>query len=383
MNDLQVTLEKDSSHRTATWIELFFDLIFVVAIAKAAHVLLHSHDGHIENIIYLKYLLIMIPLWWAWTGCTLYSSRFDCDDVIQRLMSFAQMFCVVVLAVNINTDFDTYYRGFLISYVSIRFFTVLMYLRASFSFPEKKHVSNYLALSFSIGIIISLTSLFFDGLLRYLLLYAGIAFDIAMPLLGSKRLKTVPVSSHHLPERFGLLTIILFGEAILSLANSFEKLSWSLLSTSMATCGFIITCSFWWLYFDNMQRKILGNIFGHGQSIIYSHIFIYVGLGGLAAMIYFAVIPELTLFEYKKLVAFSIVSFVIALQFLHFIFYVKTIRNRLLINSVIFNAALVVLLYFGTSISLVMFGLTFLSIIYAATDNYTYKTLYQTINTTD
>lgn len=41
-------------NRKATWLELFFDLIFVVAIAKAAHVLQHPHHGHIETVIYFK-----------------------------------------------------------------------------------------------------------------------------------------------------------------------------------------------------------------------------------------------------------------------------------------------------------------------------------------
>ena len=205
------------SDRRATWLELFFDLIFVVAIAKAAHVLLHVHDGHISTEIYLKYILIMIPIWWAWTGATMFANRFECDDIFQRLLNFLQMFCVIILASHINTDFDTYYRGFLFSYVAIRALTVLMYLRASQINADTKSVSNFLALSFSIGILISLSSLFFDGILRYILLYAGIVFDLIMPLIGKKRLQDTPVHAHHLPERFGLLTIILLGESVVSL----------------------------------------------------------------------------------------------------------------------------------------------------------------------
>ena len=54
--------------RKATWLELFYDLVFVVAIAKAVHTLGHVHNGHIAADLYGKYLLIMVPLWWAWTG---------------------------------------------------------------------------------------------------------------------------------------------------------------------------------------------------------------------------------------------------------------------------------------------------------------------------
>ena len=52
--------------RKATWLELFFDLIFVVAVAQATHALGHVHHGHLEAVSYLKYVLIMLLLWWVW-----------------------------------------------------------------------------------------------------------------------------------------------------------------------------------------------------------------------------------------------------------------------------------------------------------------------------
>lgn len=364
--------QKESSleHRHATWLELFFDLIFVVAIAKAAHVLLHVHDGHISIETYVKYCLIMIPLWWAWTGCTLYANRFDCDDVLQRLMSFVQMFFIIVLSANINTDFDSYYRGFLFAYVGIRFTTVLMYLRASSRDSTTRHVSNYLAASFSIGILISLSSLFFDGFIRYFLLYAGIGFDIIMPLLGKNRLKKLPVNSHHLPERFGLLTIILLGESVLSLATSFEALSWTATTVAMATSGFILICGLWWLYFENIEHGIVGKKLAHGHGIIYSHLIIYLALGMIAAMIRFAVIPELSLTDYKLLSAFGLFGFMFSLQFLQFIYYPQKSRGNLIRNAVLFNITFGALLFLAPSISVVIVGAMVLVVAYAMLDHH-------------
>ena len=106
--------------RRATWLELFYDLVFVAAIARAVHALGHVHDGHIAAEYYVKYVLIMVPLWWAWTGHTLFANRFDTDDSPQRLMTFAQMACAISLAVFIDPDFDPHYRGFLFSYVAFR-----------------------------------------------------------------------------------------------------------------------------------------------------------------------------------------------------------------------------------------------------------------------
>ncbi|MEP3248504.1 MAG: low temperature requirement protein A [Sneathiella sp.] len=345
-------------HRSATWLELFFDLVFVVAIAKAAHILQHAHDGHIGAEAYLKYILIMIPIWWAWTGNTLFANRFDRDDTLQKLLSFAQMFCITLLAANISTDFDAHYRPFLLSYAAIRFLTVVMYVRISLRSAETRPVSNFLSFAFSIGILVSLGSLFFDGPLRYIFLYGGIGLDMILPLIGRRFLKQAPVHAHHLPERFGLLSIILLGESVLSLSNSFENLSWTPLSLTMATGSFIMACSLWWLYFNNMDRHIMGKKLGTGQSVIYSHLFIYSGLGGIAAMIRFAVLPELTLIEYKLLSAFGVLTLMLALQYLHILYHPKTILKYSLMKAAGFNGLFILLLIAAPSVHFVLLGTT-------------------------
>jgi len=361
--------------RRATWIELFFDLIFVVAIAKAAHVLVYVKDGQLDMVTYLKYMLIIIPVWWAWTGATLYSNRFATDSILQRMLTFVQMFFVIILAANINVDFDTYYQGFLLSYAAIRLLTVIMYIRTSVMNINARPISNFLALAFGIGILISLSSLLFDGVLRYTVLYAGIAFEMLMPVLAKERMQTTAVNTHHLPERFGLLAIILLGESVLSLSKSFEQLDWSLLALTMAASGFIMVCGLWWLYFDNIERRISGQTLGHGQAIIYSHLLIYAGLGGLAAMIQFAVIPELSLSAFKQLSGFAILGFMVALQFLHYVYHPGDIRKFLLRNAALFNISFLVLMVFAPSIPVIMIATTVLVIAYAALDQYCTRTI--------
>lgn len=193
-----------------------------------------------------------------------------------------------------------------------------------------------------------------------------------IPLLSKKRLQTVPVHAHHLPERFGLLTIILLGESVLSLTNSFDALTWTPLSMIMAANGFVLICSLWWMYFDNIEQRITGQHLGHGHGIIYSHLFIYAGLGAIAAMIHFAVIPELTLMDYKLLSGFGILTFMLALQFLHFVYHPKDIRKHLLRNAVLFNILFVTQLVFAPSIPVIMTGTTALVSVYAILDKYSF-----------
>ncbi len=56
----------------ATWLELFFDLIFVVALGKVTHFLTHIHHGHLDARVWWKFFLVFIPLWWIWVGHTVY-----------------------------------------------------------------------------------------------------------------------------------------------------------------------------------------------------------------------------------------------------------------------------------------------------------------------
>ena len=85
--------------------------MYVFAIAKATHVLVHLHDGHVEWSQYGIFFLIMIPVWWAWTGHTMFATRFDTEDPGQRLLTLAQMLAALFLAAFINPDFDSYYHA--------------------------------------------------------------------------------------------------------------------------------------------------------------------------------------------------------------------------------------------------------------------------------
>jgi len=316
--------------RKATWLELFYDLVFVVAIAKAVHALGHAHEGHIPIDLYGKYVLIMVPLWWAWTGHTLFSNRFDSDDTLQRLMTLAQMACAASMAIFISADFEPNYRGFLLSYVALRGLLVLMYWRAAATSRKGAVLARYLASAFTIGLLISLSSLFFETPWNYVVMYAGIFVDIIMPLILRRHLAQVPVQPHHLPERFGLLTIILLGESVASLVSTLAGVPLTTEAQIAALAGFIWTAAIWWIYFENLEHRIYGRALGTGQTVIYLHLAIYIALGGIANTIRFAVDQTLTLSSYKWLAGASTVVFVIALEWLRLTYHPQTERRAVL-----------------------------------------------------
>src|SRR5918999_1167805 len=113
----------------------------------------------------------MVHLWGEWTGHTLFANRYDTDDVVQRLFTLAQMACAISLSVFINPNFDPNYVGFLLSYATFRGLLVLMYWRAAMLLPERRQTALYLCKVFAGGVLVSLSSLAFDGVWKYVVLY--------------------------------------------------------------------------------------------------------------------------------------------------------------------------------------------------------------------
>ncbi|MEH7085159.1 low temperature requirement protein A [Neobacillus drentensis] len=272
--------------KKVTWLELFYDLLFVAAVAAATHVLLHVEDGYIHTEFLFKFVLIFIPIWWAWVGQTLFVNRFGQDLFHQRLFLIVQMFFVLIMTSSLSVDFDQYYLSFLIGYIGLRAMTATQYLIVQrIEEGLRKIAARYLGRYFWIGIIISLLSLLFDSWLRYAVLYAGIIIDIMVPISGRKYLVKVPTNTAHLLERFGLFTIILFGEALVSTLAVIQPKQGNWNSIGFSAISFFLIIAMWWQYFDNVEKKVNKSIQTIGQTIIYGHLFILMSLSMIAASI--------------------------------------------------------------------------------------------------
>ena len=89
-------------HRVATPLELFFDLVFVVAIAQAASGLHHAiADGHALGGL-IGYLIVFFAIWWAWMNFTWFASAYDSDDLPYRLAVFLQIAGALILAAGLS-----------------------------------------------------------------------------------------------------------------------------------------------------------------------------------------------------------------------------------------------------------------------------------------
>lgn len=237
----------DHRSRKVTWLELFFDLIFVAAVAQVGEPL--RHDYSIAGIVHYAALFVLI--WCAWTGQALFVTRFGNDDLPQRLLTLMQVFAAAAMAANAADWSDTRTAaGFTAAYAGMRFILVVQYLRARSLVPARDVATRY-AMGHGTAAALWLGSAVMPSPIRSLTWGVALVIDLMTPWLGKKQHVAVPPHASHLPERFGLFTLILFGEMVIAVMHGMESQDdWSVAAASAAFASMAIAFLLWWWYFD-------------------------------------------------------------------------------------------------------------------------------------
>ena len=350
-------------NRRATWLELFFDLIFVVAIGDVTHILNHTNEGHLAPLQFWQYVLTFIPLWWIWVSHTMYANRFDADDRKHRLATLCIMFLVIIISGLIDQRFLTSFAALIICYAGSKYIIAMMYFVSRHRHNESVRLTTAVGWVTVAGATISLASILFPAPQRYIVLYLGILVDlVAFVCFLPRRLQGIPVHTEHLIERVGLLTLILLGESVISLSAGLANISWTLERLVTAVTGFVTISSIWWVYFDSFHLLSKQKL-ATGHSVLYSHLFVFIGLSILASLIRHAILDDMHVSDFRILSAIGTVCFFIGKQYAYFMERPE-LRRQLVVNtSVVFVLTGFALLSPRTSY--ILFGLTATVICYA------------------
>ena len=275
------TLETEAEHRAATWTELFYDLVFVVAVANLGHRFLldvQAHDLTLRG--FVEYAGLFAVLWWAWASFTFFADRYDTDDPIQRLLAVSQMIAVVGMAAAFGFGdhaLDSISRPFAVAYIGVRIALLAMYGRAWWNVElTRRLVRGYLG-GFSLDVLIWALSLFVPPPWRYVLWTLAMVISFSTPWLVRREQVRVPLSVTHFPERFGLFTILVLGESIAAIVAGLADQEWQLGATAGAIAGVMVATSLWWVYFDNLEGSVVRRDPNrthdwHPTAWIYSHL---------------------------------------------------------------------------------------------------------------
>jgi low temperature requirement protein LtrA len=278
-------------HRSATPLELLFDLTFVVAISQASSELAHLlAEGHVASGL-IAFAFSMFAICWAWINFSWFASAYDTDDWFYRITTMVQMIGVLVLALGLPAVFSSIDEGehldngiVVAGYVIMRIAMVAQWLRAARDDPARRRVSlayagfitvaqvGWIALAWanpSIGVVFLLAPLLY-------------LVELGGPVVAESRFGVTGWHPHHIAERYGLLAIIALGEGVFgtvaSVSAVVEEQGWSAEAVLIVVAGIGLTFGLWWNYFVLPSGPMLARfprrswVWGYGHMVVYSSI---------------------------------------------------------------------------------------------------------------
>jgi len=224
-------------------LELFFDLVFVLAITQCTQLM--SDDPSWGGVG--KGLLVLGLLWWAWVGYSWITSVADPEDDSVRIVIFAAMAAMLIVALAVPRAFGGLALAFALAYAAVRYGQIGLFMIASRDTPDLRHSVLTLAGSTTVGVGILVGGSFLDGGAQAAVWAVALALDMAGPyFFGSEGWRLVPA---HFAERHGLIVIIALGESIVAIGLGVgAELSFG--QGVAAVVGIGLAAAMWWLYFD-------------------------------------------------------------------------------------------------------------------------------------
>jgi low temperature requirement protein LtrA len=226
-----------------TPLELFFDLVFVLALTQCTTLIAGAPTW--EGL--LKGLLVLGMLWWSWVGYAWLTSVVDPEEGAVRLVMFAAMAAFLVAALCVPGAFGSEALLFAFAYAAVRAAHIVLFMLASRDDPALRHSVIGLAGSTAVGAGLLFAAAFSSGALQLGLWGLALALDMGGPyLFGADGWKLVP---GHFAERHGAIVIIALGESIVAIGVG-ARATISAGIVLAAVLGLVVAAALWWAYFD-------------------------------------------------------------------------------------------------------------------------------------
>ncbi|MDI2035911.1 low temperature requirement protein A [Paenarthrobacter nitroguajacolicus] len=273
--------------RSASSLELFFDLVFVVAVSIASLELHHAlTESHILDGL-IAYAVVFFGIWWSWMNFTWFATSFATDDWLYRLLTFVQMGGVLVFAAGIGPAFsDGNYTILVLSYVVMRVAMVAQWLRASRLAGDSRRATQLYAAGIGIVQLLWLLQLALPAVLSAAALIVLIVAELAVPIIAERTGGTTPWHPHHITERYGLFTLILLGESLLASGNAIIEALHDNAALgpliSISVLALVTTAALWWIYFWPPHHESISS-FGNSLRYGYVHYLVFAAAGALSA----------------------------------------------------------------------------------------------------
>ncbi|HEU5266720.1 MAG TPA: low temperature requirement protein A [Jatrophihabitans sp.] len=236
-------MTEHAAEKRVTWAELFFDLVFVVAVTRVSELLGSDHGwGGL-----LRALVVFVPVYWLWVGTAIQTNLQDMTRPLMQLRVLAIALAAVFMAIAVPEAYHDLGMVFAIAYWLGRIVigSQLLYFAAR---ARTLPVNPYTVSMFGTGPMLVLGATL-HGDARLAVWGAAALIDLATPSLLRARLRGMHYDAGHLSERFGLFVLIALGESVVSVVTSTGPGDLDVAHGSAVAVAFVVSCGLWWVYF--------------------------------------------------------------------------------------------------------------------------------------
>ncbi len=257
------SIDDRAVHRPVTFLELFYDLVYVVLIAELAHSLAEHTDGR----GFANYLFLFAIVWFSWLNGMSYHDQHGNNDIRTRVFTFLQMICVVAMAAFAHDAMGETATQFAIAYGLFLLTLSFLWWRVSVHDEAHRVLSRPYSTALSLATTLFLVSAFVPDAIRIYLWVTSVAIALLLPFYmlnmgrnnrtAQHELDKMMVVSPSMVERFGLFTIIVLGEVVVGVVSGFSNhhhLTWEV--GGVALLGLLVAIGLWWVYFDFVSHRI-------------------------------------------------------------------------------------------------------------------------------
>lgn len=261
--------------RKISWLELFYDLVYVAAIAQLTHHLASHPSWHTVGYSFLLFSLIF----WSWVNGSQYYDLHGNDSVRTRIFTFLQMLGVAAIAITIEDSFEGHHRGFAISLALVQILITYLWWSVGLYDPSHRVFNKFYTFNYIIAFILLVISVFTSFQIASILWIVVLLLDLTPGLTGARTIVRVLrqrgqvfSASESLVERFGLFTIIVLAESILGTVTGIaEQKDKDPTAWIAFILGILIAFLLWCLYFDMTSEQETKEGYNYLQWLIFLH----------------------------------------------------------------------------------------------------------------
>jgi low temperature requirement protein LtrA len=276
--------------RKVSWLELFYDLVYVATISQLTHQLA-SHPSWQE--IAYSFLLFSL-VFWSWVNGSQYYDLHGSDSIRTRLFTFLQMLAVAAVAITIHEAFEGHQQALTIAFAVIQLVITYLWWSVGLWDPSHRVFNKFYTINYLIAFALFIIAFFSNYQTANFLLIAILILNLTPGLIGARTVVRVLKerggqqfsASATIVERFGLFTIIVLAESILSTVSGVAEIKDKHPDAWVAfILGLFISFLLWCLYFDMTSEQETKPGYSYLQWLVFLHFPLLFALGVVGACI--------------------------------------------------------------------------------------------------